>query len=98
MFKKRKEEETQEEYLENTKLLLSKVNLDVDSTMKGVDDFIDIIKNQSIDKCYLISTLLNKYISYVGKYNKKDIGWFDYVANRCLVIKIYEDFNKEVRH
>lgn len=90
-----KEKETNEEFIENTQYLLSKVGLDIVKTNDMFNKIIKTLDSYQANESYLILTTICKYISDSMNYEDEEIDWFDYVASRCMVIeKSLNNMNK----
>lgn len=80
-------QETEQEYIDNTQLLLNEIDINLDRTDEIFDMIRKAIGECSLYESYLTLTYICKYIENFLEMDEKDKQWFDFVANRCLVLK-----------
>ena len=80
-------DELNEEYINETQNQLRKINLDIDEVETIFNEITTAIANRKVSQSYLVIKYLAKYIENFVEYPEEDIRWFDFVANRCLILK-----------
>ena len=79
--------ETEQEFYDNTQLLLSKINLDVDKTEVIFNKIAKALGKYKLYEAYLPLMYMCKHIEDFLEMNEEDKAWFAFTADRCLKLR-----------